>query len=310
MDYFKRFIINLFVLIGLLAIVYFAMPGIVGLVYQTIGKLFGPLVILLVIGAALPFRRKKSHTSKTKNPAGNVAGESTSKLADKRYLKLIAFVLIGLGIIVLIGVMINNSKALGIGGIGILILLILLKLSSASFLKQVDKKGKEVTRARRGAEAEKRIVEIFTNKTDQYFVINDVLSHFGNIDHVILKKDAGVFLIETKSHHGKVSFVDKSILINDHPTEKDFIAQTINNAYWLRNMLNPIVNCNVWIFPIIVFTNAFVPFAPPIKGIHIVNSKFLIGTLEKINNENPVNPIIWEQRETIFKTLKGNEKSQ
>ena len=306
MDYLKRFLINLLVLIGFIAIVYFAMPGIVGLVYQAIGGLFGPIVILLIIGAALPVRRKKRNTSKTNSRTGNAAGESTTKLADQRYLKLIIFTFICFGIIILIGLMVNNSKALGIGGIGILILLILLKILSRVFLKQVDKKGKEVTRARKGAEAEKRIDDIFSNETEQYFTINDVVSNYGNIDHVIIKKDAGVFLIETKSHYGKISFSNNSILINNHPTEKDFITQTITNAYWLRNTINPIVKRNVWIFPVIVFTNAFVPFTPPIKGIHIVNVKYLISTLEKVSNGNPINQSLWEQRETIYKVLKGN----
>lgn len=307
MDYLKRFLFNLVFLVVMFAIVCIAFSSITKLAYQATGGFFVPLVISYIIIAALPKRRKQKYIQKTNSKPGNMAGESTNKLADKRYINLLIYGFVGFVFFVLLAVTINNTKAWGISGIGTLILLILLKTLPDYFFRQVDKKTKEVNRARKGAEAEKRIDGIFENLSDQYYVINDVVSNFGNIDHVIIKRDAGVFLVETKSHHGKVSFSDKSILLNDHPTEKDFIAQTLSNVYWLREKINPIINYNVWIYPIIVFTNAFVPFAPPIRGIHMVNIKFLLNTFEKLNNEHPINQRVWEKREAIYTALKGNQ---
>lgn len=304
MDYLKSLLRNLAILLGFGLLIYIAAPGIVGLVYQTLGLLFGPLAILLLILAALPYRRKKKPTPRDNRNSNNIAGESTHKLGDKRYAHMILYGFIGFGLFVLIVAIINNSKVLGIGGIGFLFLLLLLKFLPDLILKQVDRKGKEVTRARKGAESEERIGELLTGLSDQYFIINDVVSQFGNIDHVIIKKDAGIFIIETKSHHGKVSVVDKTIYLNNHLPEKDFITQTLNNAYWLRKRINSIIESNVWIYPIIVFTNAYVPYLHPIKGIHIVNIKFLISTFEKIDNNNPLNTQIWNKRETIFNLLK------
>lgn len=304
MDYLKGLLRNLAIMVGFGLILYIAAPEIIGTAYQTIGILFGPLAILMLIVAALPYRRKKKSNNNVNRRPDNAAGASTHKLANKRYKDMIIYSFIGLGICALILAAVNNSKFLGIGGTGFLVLLLLLKFLPDLLLKRIDKKGKEVNKARKGAAAEERVDDLFVTLSDQYFIINDVVSKFGNIDHVIIKKDAGIFLIETKSHHGKISVQDKAIFLNGHVPEKDFIAQTLNNAYWLRDKIKQLFEANVWIYPIIVFTHAFVPFTPPVKGIHIVNVKFLIGTLEKIKNQNSLNEQLWDKRESIFKLLK------
>lgn len=306
MDYLKGLLRNLTIIFGLGLILYIAAPGIVGLVFQTMGGLYGLLLIPMLLVAALPDRKKKKSYANVNRRQDNVAGVSTHKMADKRYRDLIIYGFILFGLCTLMLAMVNNSKALGIGGAGLLVLLLFLKFIPDLFLRRINKKGKEVTRARRGTYAEERVDDLFAGLSDQYFIINDVVSKIGNIDHVIIKKDAGIFLIETKSHHGKISVQEKTIYLNGHLPEKDFISQTLNNAYWLRDRLKLIFEPDVWIFPFIVFTNAFVPLTAPVKGIHIVNVKFLISTIEKIKNTNSINEQLWEKREIIFKLLKSS----
>lgn len=60
MRFLKNFLINLFWLFVFGLIVYLIYPDIIGMVYKTIGQLFGPLVILMIIVAALPGRRSGS----------------------------------------------------------------------------------------------------------------------------------------------------------------------------------------------------------------------------------------------------------
>jgi hypothetical protein len=304
MDYLKRFLINLTILAGFGLIFYITFRGFAELMIQTIWGLFGPLSILTVIVAALPQRRKPGTYLKARNNPGNTAGESTNKMADRRYLNLIITAFTGFGIVCFVGMLMSNPKKFGISSIGIIVLLFLMKVLPEILNKLLDKKGIEVTRARKGADAEIIVDNLFAGLSGQYFIINDINSNFGNIDHVVIKKNTGVFLIETKSHYGKVTTEDKSILINGHSTEKDFIAQTLKNAYWLRDKVFSITGSQVWIYPIIVFTKAFVPYLAPIKGIHIVNIKFLLQTMEKINSNNPVNQKIWEYKEEILKKLK------
>lgn len=60
MKFLKKFLVNLLVLLVLFVLMYLFSPDIFGMVYKTIGQLFGPLVILMIIVAALPGRRSGS----------------------------------------------------------------------------------------------------------------------------------------------------------------------------------------------------------------------------------------------------------
>jgi hypothetical protein len=58
----------------------------------------------------------------------------------------------------------------------------------------------------------------------------------------------------------------------------------------------------VWITPILAFTHAFVEPAPPVKGIVIVNKKYLVNALQKPGNKGQA-ATIWASREKVRETL-------
>lgn len=58
MRFLKNFLFNLLWLFVFGLAVYLIFPDIIGLVYKTLGQLFGPLVILMIIVAALPNRKR------------------------------------------------------------------------------------------------------------------------------------------------------------------------------------------------------------------------------------------------------------
>ncbi len=45
--------------------------------------------------------------------------------------------------------------------------------------------------------------------------------------------------------------------------------------YWLRNHVQESIGVKPWISAAIVFTNGFVKASPPVKGIKVLNKKFL-----------------------------------
>ncbi|PKO00555.1 MAG: hypothetical protein CVU42_03160 [Chloroflexi bacterium HGW-Chloroflexi-4] len=302
MDFIKNLIRNIVILVACGFAIYLVAPSMMSQVYSLFGSFFGPLAIIMIVVLAIPKKRKTQPPKTEKNK--NLAGESTNQLADKRYKKMIIYGIVGVAIFILLILIINNSKALGIGGAGILILLVVIKIFPDIFDRQLNKKVKEVTRARKGAKAEVRVDSIFLDMKEDYFIINDIETTYGNIDHVIIKRDAGIFLIETKSHYGKVTVQDNTIYINEHLPEKDFISQTMKNTYWLRDRLKECIGFDVWVHPIIVFTNAFVSPIAPIKGINIVNIKFLIKTMERDSRINSTNDEIWDNRDIIYADLK------
>jgi len=231
------------------------------------------------------------------------AGKSTREMAKKRRQSALWTVLIGIAVLVVLWLFLQNSKVLGIGGIGILILIVLLRIVPNLIDRRVGKKLKEEKRAIRGAKAEEKIGEILADLSDDFHVLNDIESPYGNIDHIVIGKNAGIFLLETKAHGGKVIVDGETLLVNGKLPEKDFIAQALRNSYWLRDEISQIVGSKPWITPIIVFTNAFVSPTRPIKGVSIVNKKYLLNVLYKANRPNAVNAQVWEQKENIENRL-------
>ena len=87
-------------------------------------------------------------------------------------------------------------------------------------------------------------------------------------------------------------------VITRHDPEKDFIAQALNNTYWLRDKIRSLVDVEIWIVPVIVFTNAFVERTAPVKGVRTINQKFLLDLLQT-STSNAQNLAVWEKREKI-----------
>lgn len=111
-----------------------------------------------------------------------------------------------------------------------------------------------------------------------------------------------LFLIETKAHGGKVSVVEGRLLVNGHEPEKDFIAQILKNTYWLRDEICQALKVEVWVTPLLVFTNAFVERTAPVKGVTIINKKYLSNVLARPNAQAQ-GLVVWENRERILKVL-------
>jgi hypothetical protein len=231
------------------------------------------------------------------------AARSTREMASKRYQLALWAGIIGLVLVLILFLLVKNAKVFGIGGIGILILLILTKVVSNLTKGRIDTKLKEEKRAIRGALGEEKIDTLLEGLSDDYLVLNDIESPNGNIDHLVIGKNSGIFLLETKAHGGKVEVNGETFYVNGKLPEKDFISQTLRNTYWLREEISHIVGSKPWITPIIVFTNAFVPQTNPIKNVSIINKKYLLSTISSLNKVNPVNTQIWEQRERINNQL-------
>ena len=227
------------------------------------------------------------------------AGKSTREMARKRRQAAVWIGVIGIAFVIVLWLLLQNSKALEIGGIGILVLLVLMRVVPGIIDRQVDKKLKEEKRAIRGAKGEEKIGELLAGLPEDFRVLHDIESPYGNIDHIVIGKNAGIFLLETKAHGGRVEVNGETLLVNGKLPEKDFIARALRNSYRLRDEISQIVGAKPWITPILVFTNAFVPTTRPVKGVSIINKKFLLNLLQKTNRPNALNELVWLQKGKI-----------
>src|SRR5262245_27846690 len=151
------------------------------------------------------------------------AGQSTRDMAARRYKIRVWFVLLMFAVAFLILILVFKSKPLGISGFGFLGLLILYQLVMGFTEGKVKKMRRTERRAVRGAKAEEKIGSLFDHLGEDYLVSHDIASPYGNIDHLVISRQNGVFLIETKAHGGRVSVANGHLLVNGHEPEKDFI---------------------------------------------------------------------------------------
>jgi len=211
-----------------------------------------------------------------------------------------------LAMIIVIGLtfIVTKSKTIGISGIGVLVILVAIRII-ADLAEGFSKRSKRLEkRAVRGAVAEEAIGQMLDSLEDGYLVIHDVRSNYGNIDHVVISETGGLFLIETKSHGGRVEVDGERLLVNGKPPEKDFIGQTLQNTYWLKGEIKKLLGLDVWTTPVLVFTNAFVPFGMKVKGVSIINKRYLSITLTKIRGRNSANNKLWSERDTLMRHLR------
>lgn len=197
------------------------------------------------------------------------AGASTRALAERRRLFRAGFGIVALVVMGVFFKILPHAQAAGVGVV--LVLFLAFKGVMKILESRIDTKIAEEKRAIRGAVAEGKIEEILDQLGDEHRIIHDVRCQFGNIDHIVLSRNHGVFLIETKAHGGRVAIVESKIRVNGKLPEKDFIAQTLRNTYWLVEELQTMTGVRPWVTSLIVFTNAFVVRSQPIKGITVTN---------------------------------------
>lgn len=93
--------------------------------------------------------------------------------------------------------------------------------------RKLDLLEKQRRDMRRGAAGEGAVALVLADFPDEFCVINDLTTPFGNLDHVVIGP-TGVFLIDAKNWRGVVSADGKGELLhNEHPTDKPLVKQFV-----------------------------------------------------------------------------------
>ena len=201
------------------------------------------------------------------------AGRNAREMAKQRYKKFLFYVALLLLIIIVLSSNLVNIAKLGLPAV--IILLFIIKL----IVERIEKKGLSIKKrakdADRGAIAEEKVAEGLMNLPEGYQAFHDIAFDGFNIDHVVVGP-GGIFLIETKSHSGKVDANGDILLLNGAPPTKNFLNQTWSQTYHLRDFLKKQTAKEWKVKPILCFTRAFVSVRQPVKGIIVVNIRYLV----------------------------------
>jgi hypothetical protein len=226
-----------------------------------------------------------------------IAGRNAREMAQQRYKKvtIYAAVLVIIGLLLLTNL--NNMVKLGLP------VSILIAIAVKFIADDIEKKGlyvkKRAKDADRGARAEEVVAERLMNLPDDYHAFHDIAFDGFNIDHVVVGP-GGIFLVETKSHSGNVDAKGDTLFLNSAQPPKNFLNQTWSQTYQLRDFLKKQTSREWKVKPILCFTRAFVSVRQPVKGITIVNNRYLTTCLSR--QQHSLSP---EDIETITGVLQS-----
>lgn len=121
---------------------------------------------------------------------------------------------------------------------------------------------------------------------EDYVVLNDVKFKYGNIDHLVIRPDGCIFLIETKSHRGKVTTDGKRILVNGKPLGRNPVSQVMRSIRWIKALVKRLSVKGLWVVSLVAFPNARVAFRGSIGRVNVVNLRDLLGVIRQYPGRN------------------------
>lgn len=200
------------------------------------------------------------------------AGQGARKMAFDRELKVA-----GIAGVMLLLIWIWSKNMASIASLGLPAVIVLV-IGFKLIVTALEKKGKHLKKrakdANKGALAEEKVEAKLAALPEGYVNFNDLVFPGFNIDHVAVGP-GGVFVIETKSHGGKVTNNGNQLLLNGTAPEKDFINQTWSQTYHIKNLLKERLGKDIPVHPLLCFTNAFVQVRGTVKGVSVVNGGYL-----------------------------------
>src|SRR3990172_9973659 len=137
--------------------------------------------------------------------------------------------------------------------------------------------------ARRGAVAEEAVGNLLADLSEKFYVVNDVASKRGNIDHIVISTK-GILTVETKSHKGVVTCEGETLKRDGKPFEKDFIKQAWAGAYSIRDLLASHGISSPKPQPVLLFANADVQVRQQVRGVEIISRAYLPFFLKRLQN--------------------------
>ena len=145
-----------------------------------------------------------------------------------------------------------------VAGVGIMAVFLVVLLGVSWFAGQrIEALEKHSAAMERGAVGEIGVGTVLQKFPDSFYVINDLTTPFGNLDHIVVGP-TGVFVLDTKNWRGVVSADGKGeLLLNGNPTDKPFIRQFVGRMMGIREKVALIAaGPEIFYDALFVFTSA------------------------------------------------------
>jgi hypothetical protein len=187
----------------------------------------------------------------------------------------------------------------------ILIAMVIILLGVAKWsLPKLDELEKERVNMQRGANGEDLVAQALVGFPEEFTVINDLTTPFGNLDHVVVGP-TGVFLLDTKNWRGVVSAGNQGeLLCNGMPTDKPFVRQFVGRIMGIKERVKALTpGLDPYFQAVFVFTSARVDANwGTTKSVHCIRDEQL---REYVVESKRGNKLTQEQVETTAQAFLG-----
>ncbi len=129
---------------------------------------------------------------------------------------------------------------------------------------------------RRGADGEVRVGNALGLFPDEYNIINDLKTDFGNIDHVVVGP-TGVYVLDSKNLRGIITAAeDGELLVNGKPTDKPEVKILTGRLMSIKEKVKTLCGLDPYIQGVLVFPSARVDAKwGTTKAVHCIRDEQL-----------------------------------
>jgi hypothetical protein len=152
---------------------------------------------------------------------------------------------------------------------------------------------------------EETVGELLNSLDEGFDLVNNIHTPAGKIEHLVLSRENGVFVINVCDQIGKIDLSAGTLKVNGEGLNDDPILKVIDDTAWVRQKIRETTGIVAWVKPVIVFTHAHVEEGMPLKGVTLIQKGHLLRLLYRTNT--PINrmSMLWENREKLFSVLRS-----
>jgi hypothetical protein len=185
----------------------------------------------------------------------------------------------------------------------------LLGLAGAFYLcryqsRRIDHYERERKKWRKGAVGECMVADVLGALSDDYWVINDVSTPSGNLDHVVVGP-TGVFALETKNYRGTIAADnDGELVLNGTVSSTPHVRNFVRRTMTVREQVMTLTRRDeLFIKAVMVFPRARVdaPFGKT-SYVHCLTDERLCDYIEDPKYARRLNP---KEVDQIVRAFKG-----
>jgi len=134
----------------------------------------------------------------------------------------------------------------------------------------------------RASAPESKVAAALAQDPGNFLALHNVAGPFGDLAHVIIRRNGAVIVIDTDSQPGRVAEAHGRLQLNGRPFERDIADQVRRNAMWLKDELRARLELRVFVHACLVFPQAYVTVRRPVRGVEVANASYLPRFLARL----------------------------